>query len=432
MTAEPTMGRAEPPQPPPPRRAAAAYLLGAAAGAASRTAGLGGGGTLPGWVVLHLFPDALARLAAGRHVLVVSGTNGKTTTTRFLAAALGARGRVLSNHDGANQAAGLVSTLLRGRHDAQAPAVLEIDEISLQAAVAEVHPAVAVLLNLSRDQLDRTGEVASHVARWQQALLRVPQAVVVANADDPLVAAAVLGARPDSEAVVWVGAGQPWKADTSLCPLCGSPWMTGVGAWACSACGFARPAVAWSVVGDAILAPGASTQADLRLPGRANVANAAMAAAAAAQLGIALETSLERMREVQDVEGRYLRAEHAGARVRLLLAKNPAGWAEALTHLHDGDSPVVLAVNARTADGTDPSWLWDVPFEQLRGRRVVVSGERAADVSVRLVYAGVEHETCPEPLDAVRGTDGASWDVLANYTAFTRVRHQLLHRTGPR
>lgn len=432
------LGAVRPGAPAASRRTSAAYLLGVTAGALSRVTGSGSGGTLPGRLVLGLAPDALERLATGRQILVVSGTNGKTTTTRFLAAALAAQGTVLTNSDGANQASGLVSTLLRGRRDPGACAVLEIDEMSLPAALAQLAPAVAVLLNLTRDQLDRTGEVAAHVVRWQRALAPATGTVVVANADDPLVTAAVLGARPDGQRVLWVGAGQPWRADCALCPVCRSPWATTAdastaGPWACGSCGFARPATTWSVEGDTVVAPDQpAAAAELRLPGRANVSNAAMAAAAAAQFGVALHTALAQMRTVVDVGGRYLRAEHHGASVRLLLAKNPAGWAEALTHLGDASSPVVIAVNARIADGTDTSWLWDVPFERLRGRRVVVSGERAADASVRLLYAGVEHTTSREALDDIRGADAPAWDVIANYTAFTRVRAQLAPHSGPR
>ena len=406
--------------------AEAVYLLGGVAGALSRLSRSGGGGTLPGRVVLRLLPDAATRLSHARRLLLVSGTNGKTTTTRMLASALAGLGPVLSNSDGANQASGLVSTLMRGRRRPTDPAVLEVDEIALPAAVVQLVPSVVVLLNLSRDQLDRTGEVAAHVDRWQAALRQAPTTVVVANADDPLVTAAVLGARPDSDQVVWVGAGQPWRADAVLCPVCGAPWAAATAAYSCGVCGFTRPETAWGTSGGDVLAPGPlSLPADLRLPGRANVANAAMAAAAAACLGVDPREALPRMRSVTDVEGRYRQASHNGCEVRLLLAKNPAGWAEVLAQLADRRTPVVLAVNARSADGLDPSWLWDVPFEQLQGRTVVAAGERAADLSVRLLYAGVAHTTTADALDGIDPGQGRSWDVAANYTAFTRVRDRL-------
>ena len=408
-------------------------LAGRAAGSLSRGTGRGSGGTLPGRVGLRLAPGLLGQLARGHRVLLVSGTNGKTTTTRYLAAAMQSQGPVLTNSDGANLRSGLTSTLLCSRADNGATAVLEVDERALPAALAELDPAVVLLLNLSRDQLDRTGELAFHVSGWERGLRAAPRAVVVANADDPLVCAAVLAARPDAAGVVWVGAGQPWHRDCPLCPRCGGPW-TWTLSWRCVRCGFARPAARWEVRDGRLLAPGGPpVDPELGLPGRANAANAVMAVAAASCVGVPCGRALEAMRAVTDVAGRYLRAVHAGRRVRLLLAKNPAGWAEVLAQLDGGVGPVVVAVNARDADGADTSWLWDVPFERLRDRQVVAAGERSADVSVRLLYAGVEHTRQPDPLAAVQrlGPPGTALDVAANYTAFTRVRDQLLREAGP-
>ena len=127
------------------------------------------------------------------------------------------------------------------------------------------------------------------------------------------------------------------------------------------------------------------------------------------------------MSETTEVAGRYRVVRVGSSLARLLLAKNPAGWVEALDLLRPPPLPVVVAINARVADGRDPSWLWDVPFERLRGRSVVASGERAADLAVRLRYADVEHETCSDPLDAVRGLGAPAVDLAANYTAFQGV-----------
>jgi len=118
--------------------------------------------------------------------------------------------------------------------------------------------------------------------------------------------------------------------------------------------------------------------------------------------------------------------------VRLLLGKNPAGWTEVLDLIEPGASPVVLAVNAGIADGVDDSWLWDVPFERLRGRRVIATGERSEDLSVRLHYAGVVHEREADPLRAVASAGARDCEVVANYTAFTRVRAQLIAAGAPR
>jgi len=415
----------------PPARARAAIAVGRAAGALSRATGRGDGGTIPGRVALRLAPDLLEQLAPNAAVLLVSGTNGKTTTTRFLAAAMEPKGPVLTNADGANLVTGLASTLMRDRAQSAGVAVLEVDEVALTAAAAALRPAVLLLLNLSRDQLDRTNEVASHVTGWTRALLGAPGSTIVANADDPLVAAAVLGARPDAAGVVWVSAGQAWRQDSSICPCCHAPWAFDTADWRCVSCGFTRPGPSWAAADGQVSMPdGTAVAADLALPGRVNVANAAMVAAAAASLGIDVAGALDRMRTITDVAGRYWEPTHAGRRLRLLLAKNPAGWAEVLDQLDGTDLPVVVTVNAQYADGTDPSWLWDVPFEKLRGRRVVAAGERAADVSVRLLYSDVDHTTEPDALRAVEQLDGPRCEVAANYTAFRDIRNRLLRGQG--
>jgi lipid II isoglutaminyl synthase (glutamine-hydrolysing) len=170
---------------------------------------------------------------------------------------------------------------------------------------------------------------------------------------------------------------------------------------------------------DAVLTPeGRRLTIDLSLPGRVNRANAAMALAAASALGAAEEPALEAMRSVHDVAGRYRSATVEGSEVRFLLAKNPAGWQEALEMLAPPPRPVIVAINARVADGHDPSWLWDVPFEQLAGRLVVATGERRCDLAVRLHYAEVDHVVAASLREAVRAAGGPAVDLAANYTAF--------------
>jgi UDP-N-acetylmuramyl tripeptide synthase len=161
----------------------------------------------------------------------------------------------------------------------------------------------------------------------------------------------------------------------------------------------------------------------LGVPGAVNVGNAALAAATASLWGVPPATALQAMTAITTVEGRYLSTTYGGAPVRLLLAKNPAGWTEALTMVPADRNQVVIAVNARAADGRDPSWLWDVPFEQLAGRRAVATGERSRDVAVRLHYAGVEHVRIDDPAEALAtAARRGPVEVLANYTAFQAYR----------
>ena len=384
--------------------------------------------------MIAIDPRALERLAAGQVVALVTGTNGKTTTTRLLTAAMGTRGPVTTNAAGANLVSGLVSAL--AHHPPGAAAVLEVDEGLLPQAIAAAHPAVVLLLNLSRDQLDRTGEVRMHAQRWRAALEGSPAAHVVANVDDPL----VTWAAGASARVTWVGTGQRWRLDAASCPNCGARilWDEPPGdGWACSACDLRRPQPDLWLDGDTlVLADGRRLDVRLTLPGWANRANAAMAAAAAAAAGADMQASLHAMADVADVAGRYqVVALDGGVRARLLLAKNPAGWAEALDLLRPAPLPVVVGINARIQDGRDPSWLWDVPFERLRGRFVVATGERGRDLAVRLHYAEVEHQFVADELDAIRRAaassppgaggaqvDGVEVDVAANYSSFQQIR----------
>src|SRR5436305_1609510 len=243
-------------------------------GAVSRMTGRGGGAVIGGKVALALDKGALPKLAAGRSLYLVSGTNGKTTTTALLAAALGTAGPVVTNMTGANLKAGIVSALA---HDLESPvAVLEVDEAALVQVLADTTADVVVLLNLSRDQLDRYGEVRLAAQKWRTSLGARPELPVVATCADPL--------------------------------------------------------AAWSAA---------------------------------------------------------------------------AG--------------VVVAVNARGPAGYDTSWLWDVDFERLEGRPVIAAGERALGVAVRLRYAGVPHQVCPDPLVAARQLPPGKVELVANYTAFQTV-----------
>ena len=306
-----------------PARTRMAAGVGGLVGALSRRVGAGSGTVIGGRVTLALDRAALARLARDRPVGLVSGTNGKTTTTQLLTAALAAAGPACTNIGGANLPPGLVAALSAAR-DAppSAPAALEVDEAWLAAVVAATHPVVVALLNLSRDQLDRVSEVRMLGARWRAAMPDLDGAVVVANADDPIVAWAASAAR----SVRWVAAGQPWRADATGCPQCEGRIAYDGEDWAC-ACGLRRPRPdVWLEEGGVAMADGRRIPVALQLPGRFNLGNAAVAATAAAAMGVSEEKALAAMASTADVFGRYQVVDVRGVRTRLLLAKNPAGW----------------------------------------------------------------------------------------------------------
>src|SRR6202451_1133722 len=325
---------------------------GGAAGRASRLAGRGDGSVIGGVIGLRLKPDLLSLLARGRQIVLVTGTNGKTTTTRLITAALGTLGQqVASNAFGANMEAGLVSALARAPDATMA--VLEVDEKYMPTMLEATGARVVTLLNLSRDQMDRAAEICLLARPWRAALAAA-DCRVIANADDPLVAWAAGQARK----VTWVAAGQRWHDDSWCCPNCGSHLRRDGEDWHCGECPNRRPPVSWVLAGNEVIDPtGRSRPLDLILPGRANRSNAVVALAVADVFGVGVTAALNAISQVRSVAGRYTHVERHGCDLRLLLAKNPAGWLEALDVLVPPPVPVTLAVNAQIPDGRGHSGL---------------------------------------------------------------------------
>ena len=410
-------------------RLTAATMAGRVAGAASRLARRGTGASIRGKVMLKLDPSALSKLLSGKRIAVVSGTNGKTTTTHFLAAALreslpAGTNRLVHNADGANLHHGLASAL--SQHPDADIAILECDEQVVGDVIRLGRPEVLVLLNFSRDQLDRHHEIKSLGRSWRTALADAGQdgPVVVANADEPLVVWAALAAKE----VIWVDTATTWTQDSSLCPECDANLMriqpdprTGLGGdWYCTSCDLARPKGDYRVESGTIVDRTQQVwDPQLSVPGVFNISNAACALAAAELMGVDPRTALRGMRTVTSPAGRFATARFGTTTARLLLAKNPAGWAEALPLAQT--QTVVLAIDSAAADGRDVSWLWDVDYERLAGRTVIATGRRAQDLAVRLRYAEVEYRCIPD-LAAALADHSEPVDVIATYTPFQRLR----------
>ena len=407
-----------------PPRAKVAVAAGKLTGAVSRAAGRGSGAVVGGRVALRLDPELLRRLTAGRACVLVSATNGKTTTTRLIAEALRAKGPVASNALGANMPAGITAAMADDR--AAEYAVIEVDEKYLPGVAEQTKPRAIALLNLSRDQLDRAAETRMMAQKWRDGLADT-EATVIANADDPLVVWAAGRVRQ----VVWVAVGQSWKDDAWSCPQCGGVLHLDADDWSCGSCELRRPQPQWSLDNDELLAPdGTRVQlTGLKLPGRANRANAVSAAATAAVFEVEPTVAIKHMEHVTAVAGRYDTVTYHDRTLRLLLAKNPAGWLETFDLVAprgiEPQGPVLLSVNALSADGTDTSWLWDVDYTRLVGHRVLVIGQRRLDLAVRLQVAGVDFEVFDDVDAAVDAAPAGPIDVIANYTAFQQLRQKV-------
>lgn len=376
-----------------------------------------------GLVALSLDNTLLRQLGHGRRNVLVTGTNGKSTTTRMIAAALATVGEVATNSEGANMDAGLVAALAAAR--GASLAALEVDEMHLPHVAAAVDPQVVVLLNLSRDQLDRVGEI-NHIERTLRgALADHPAAVIVANCDDVLMTSAAY----DNPNVLWVAAGSTWANDSVSCPRSGEVIVRERGHWYSTGTDFKRPTPHWWFDERTIYGPhGFAHPMELALPGDVNRGNATQAVAAAVALGADPVAAVRAVGGVDEVAGRYRTVRVGRHTARLLLAKNPAGWQEALSMIDKHSAGVVIAVNGQVPDGEDLSWLWDVRFEHFEDTEVIAAGERGTDLAVRLGYAGVQHSLVHDTVQAIESCPPGHVEVIANYTAFLQLNRALERR----
>lgn len=415
-----------------------AVTAGKIAAFTSRTLGKGSGGMIGGRVAQKICPDIMSRLAAGKKVALVTGTNGKSTTTKMLVNALQQTGEsVATNRGGDNMENGVIAAIME---NPSAPyVVLEVDEMHVPLVAAEVKPQVLLYLNLSRDQLDRVGAVGHVEERLRQAVALSPQATVVANCDDPMVTSAAW----DGKEKVWVSVGTRWIDDSLVCPRSGKEIKREGDDWfSTGEPTFRRPQPAWSYrleeaasgedeavkSGSAmeVFGPQAKQSVVVNLPGLVNRGNALMALAAANVLGAPLSVAAQGIPLVTEVAGRYATCQVGEVKGHLLLAKNPAGWREALTMRHTGATGAILAVNARVGDGTDPSWIEDIDFTPLRATpRIIVSGECADKVQDCLQKQGVSCEIENSAYHAISMFGSGQIDILANYTAFQDLRVEL-------
>jgi len=448
----------------------AKIALARAAGVLSRRSGRGAT-SLPGKLLMRLEPRAIGRLAGrlDNGSAVISATNGKTTTAAMVAAILERTGaRLVHNRAGANMAGGVATALLNAAHGDGIDGdtgLFEVDELWLDRVVAQLRPRALLLSNLFRDQLDRYGELETIADRWAAAVAAAPGTQLVLNADDPLVAD--LGrARgregTESEGVTYFGvqddavalARLAHASDSKHCRRCGAPYlydavyMGHLGRYRCPNGDSRRPrpdVAATDVVLDGTRGASFTLQVGVRpvrvalpLPGLYNVYNALAAAALTHALGASVQDISKGLAAARAAFGRAETVHVGGRELAILLVKNPAGANEVLRTLalDEGQHDVLAVLNDRTADGRDVSWVWDADFEVLAGRlrRVTCSGTRAAELALRLKYAGVPAArlhvvpALERGLDDALGSGEGRLVALPTYTAMLALRELLVAR----
>ena len=453
----------------------AAVAAAKATAAVSRRFRLGGGTALPGLVAERIDPDVIQELSAQLNLgsVIITGTNGKTTTARLLRSIVKEAGlKPVANRAGSNMMRGIAAALV----DAAAWSgdmaasekrlgVFEVDEATLPLVAEAVKPRVILFTNLFRDQLDRYGEVETVAAVWRAAVSGLPPDVtIVLNVDDPSVAAlsAVAPGRALTYGMKDTSSGEgklEHAADARWCTVCGneleySAVMYGhLGHWRCPKCGNARsePDVfCGQFHAEAngsqltLKLPGGLVEANLRLAGLYNAYNALAAAAGAAALGVGRPAVQRGLNSATAGFGRQERMFVGGRDVQIMLAKNPAGLNQVLRTItaNGSEADLLVLLNDNIADGRDVSWIWDVDFELLEGKThsVTVSGVRAWDMALRLKYAGIDGGGAtthvePEPAQALKRAlsatpEGSTLYVIPTYTAMLEVRDLLARWAG--
>ena len=435
-----------------------------------RRTGRGGGTALPGKVAMKFCRNVLAYVSRGMEIIVVTGTNGKTTTANMLESALTESGKdVLANKSGANLLSGVTAEFCCSASWTGKPkkhyAVIECDEGALKQVAPLIRPKVIVVTNLFRDQLDRYGEVMHTRDTIRVGIDLVPDATLVLNAEDSLVSSLALEAP---NPVVYygldtpVGSQEPRAISDALhCIRCGAEYAyryytyAHLGAFTCPKCGYHRQDPAFAVKeiketdadGSTVRLSAGGTETDVRinLPATYNIYNATAAIAAYGTSGGKLEEIVSSLSSVHSSFGRMETFELGDKqnKVRMILVKNPAGCSQTIEYLCGlaEDFDLVICLNDRTADGHDISWIWDADYEKFAGnahiRHFTVSGDRAEDLALRLKYAGVPAERVTIEKDnakllAAMEESNVPTFVMPNYTSMLALRKVLSDAAGHR
>ena len=429
-----------------------------------------GGTSLPGKLALMLYPDILKVLADQYKIILVTGTNGKTTTSRIIEQIL-ADNHVLytSNRSGANLISGLATTLISdvkiNSTARSKTALLEVDEAAFRVASGYIKPSILVVTNFFRDQLDRYGELYSTLNAVKEGISNIPDTTLILNADDSLCAS--LGNDVPNQ-VIYYGLEASaisddnrlsLNNDASFCLYCMSKYeyefrsYGHLGHFKCPECGYSRPealiqvskipSMSGSFSRAVFSTPTGTFSTQINLPGLYNIYNALAGVTFAEVMGFSHEKTIHALSTFESGFGRMESINLGDKNIQVILIKNPAGFNQVLNYLLTVENPSVISflINDKIADGTDISWLWDAELEALseiqqRVYRFFVSGTRAEDMAVRLKYAGVfaDHITIEYDnavmLNSALGLlkSGETLFILPTYTAMLDIRKVLKKR----
>jgi len=430
-----------------------------------------GGTALPGKVAMKFAANILAVTSAGMEIIAVTGTNGKTTTARMLEQAFSRAGKAcLSNKTGANLLSGITAEFTANADFFGKPsvryAVIECDEGALKQVMPLLRPKVLIVTNLFRDQLDRYGEVMHTLDAVRLGVKASPETILCLNADCSLTASLAMDVP---NPVLYYGVNEPQGdqgevrlSDATHCIRCGAPYeytyhtYAHLGGFVCPSCGYRRmqPHTAaekilhTDVTGTDITlktippVSGEEMRRDIHvaLPALYNVYNALAAVTAYTAAGHPAEEILAALRDISSSFGRMETFDLQGTPVQMILVKNPAGCNQAIEYVTgtERDYCAVILLNDRTADGHDISWIWDAEYEKLcadpHARQILVSGERAEDMRVRLKYGGAAKERVTLEIDLAKlitrmKESGLPVMVLPNYTSMLALRSALVKVT---
>ena len=422
---------------------------------------LKGGTTFPGRVALKLDNNILSKVSKGYKVILVTGTNGKTTTTSMIYNILKEKGlNVITNNTGANLFPGIVTTFVGhykffNNKGEDKYAVIEVDEANLKYITKYLTPEIITVTNLFRDQLDRYGEVYTTLTKILEGITLVPETKLVLNGDESL-----LGKLDVKNPCIFYGFKTAINenktidvnADSKFCKFCKTPYSYNfvtynhLGDYYCTGCGYTHPQIKYGVdkiielTAESSTVKFGDTEIFLGQSGVYNIYNALCAYAITKELNVDDATIKKSLESQSSSFGRQEIINIDDKEVKIILVKNPAGYNQALDTLclnKDAFSCAFL-LNDNYADGRDVSWIWDVNFEILNNTpldEVYVSGMRSFDMAVRLKTAGLSpssfviEEEYEGLTEKIKNGKNKKLYILATYTAMINYR-KYLHSKG--